>query len=177
MKRLSLVLAALLLALAAVAPLARASVQQETTFQDDDRLVFANAETQASTLDTIKALGGDRLRISVFWYAIAPDVKSKTKPNFDATDPGAYPAANWAPYDRLVRLAQARGLALNFDLTGPAPLWATGKPSRADIEATYDPNAAEFGAFVTAVAKRYAGDYTPPAPPRPPSPPERSSPR
>ena len=93
-----------LLALLAVAvpATARASVQQETTFQDDDLLVFADQQTQAQTLDTIKALGGDRLRISVYWNAIAPDAKSKTKPNFDASDPGAYPAINWARYDQWV---------------------------------------------------------------------------
>ena len=46
-----------------------------------------------------------------------------------------------------------------------APLWATGSPDRSDIEATYNPSASEFGAFVTAVAKRYSGQYTPPPPP------------
>src|SRR3954470_11080318 len=140
-------------------------MQQETTFQDDDLLVFGSAQTQADALDTIKTLGGDRLRVSVFWNVIAPDPKSKSRPSFDAADPAAYPAANWERYDRLVRLATARGLGVNFDLTGPAPLWATGKPERSDIEATYEPSAAEFGAFATAVAKRYSGSYTPPPPP------------
>jgi hypothetical protein len=162
MRRRIALLAVLALAVPATA---RASEQQETTFQDDDMLVFASEQTQANTLDTIKALGGDRLRVSVYWRTIAPDPKSKTKPNFDAGDPGAYPADNWARYDRLLRLAQARGLAVNFDLTGPAPLWATGSPDRSDIEATYNPSASEFGAFVTAVAKRYSGQYTPPPPP------------
>src|SRR5439155_12703921 len=155
------------LLLLAVPAAAHASAREETTFQDDDLLVFGSAATQARTLDTIRALGADRVRVSVFWNAIAPDAKSKTRPGFDATDPAAYPPGNWARYDRLVRLAAARGLGLNFDLTGPAPLWATGKPERADIEATYAPSAAEFGAFVTAVARRYSGDYTPPAPPAP----------
>ena len=164
MSRLAAVVALLLLAVPAAA---HASAREETTFQDDDLLVFGSAATQARTLDTIRALGADRVRVSVFWNAIAPDAKSKTRPGFDATDPAAYPPGNWARYDRLVRLAAARGLGLNFDLTGPAPLWATGKPERADIEATYAPSAAEFGAFVTAVARRYSGDYTPPAPPAP----------
>src|SRR5439155_1733324 len=155
------------LLLLAVPAAAHASGREGTTFQDDDLLVFGSAETQARTLDTVRSLGADRVRVSVFWNAIAPDAKSKTRPGFDATDPAAYPPGNWARYDRLVRLAAARGLGLNFDLTGPAPLWATGKPERADIEATYAPSAAEFGAFVTAVARRDSGDYPPPAPPAP----------
>ncbi|TML03681.1 MAG: pyridoxine 5'-phosphate synthase, partial [Actinobacteria bacterium] len=156
----------LAVALLAAPAAAGASVQQETTFQDDDMLVFGDADTQAQTVDQLKALGVDRLRVSVFWYVVAPDPKSKTRPAFDATDPGAYPAANWERYDRLVRLAQAAGLGLNFDITGPAPLWATGTPpDRPDIESTYQPSPGEFGQFVTAVARRYAGDYTPPPPP------------
>src|SRR3954470_13080953 len=121
-------------------------MQQETTFQDDDLLVFGSAQTQADALDTIKTLGGDRLRVSVFWNVVAPDPNSKSRPSFDAADPNAYPRANWERYDRLVRVGAARGLGINFDLTGPAPLWATGKPERADIEPTYEPSAAEFGA-------------------------------
>src|SRR3954452_4114943 len=64
----------------------------------------------------------------------------------------------------------ARGLGVHFDRPGPSPLWATGNPDRADIAATYNPSASEFGAFVTAVAKRYSGSYTPPPPPSPPPP-------
>ena len=49
--------AALLLAFALVAAPAHASTQQESTFQDDDLLVFGSADTQAKTLDTLKSLG------------------------------------------------------------------------------------------------------------------------
>src|SRR4051794_41199595 len=101
----------------------------------------------------------------MFWNVVAPDPKAKSKPSFDASDPAAYPRANWERYDRLVRLASAPGVGINFDLTGPAPLWATGKPERSDIEATYEPSAAEVGAVVTAVAQRYSGEDTPPPPP------------
>ena len=65
--------AGLALLLLAVPATARASAQQETTFQDDDLLVFGDADTQARTLDTVKALGADRLRVSVFWTVVAPD--------------------------------------------------------------------------------------------------------
>jgi len=168
--------AALLLACAIVAAPAHASMQQESTFQDDDLLVFGSADTQAKTLDELKSLGVDRIRASLFWNSVAPDPKSKTKPSgFDASDPAAYPADNWAKYDRLITGAQARGIAINLDPTGPAPLWATGKPDRADIEGWYQPSPDEFGAFVAAAAKRYSGSYTPPPPPQPAPPPSNNN--
>lgn len=160
--------AALLLAFALVAAPAHASTQQESTFQDDDLLVYGTPDTQTQTLDTLKSLGVDRIRVSLFWNTVAPDPKSKTKPSFDASDPGAYPAGNWARYDRVIAAAQARGIAVNLDPTGPAPFWATGSPDRSDIEGWYQPSPAEFGAFVAAAAKRYSGSYVPPTPSSPP---------
>jgi hypothetical protein len=57
-----------------------------------------------------------------------------------------------------VRLAEERNLGGNLDVTAPAPNWATGTPpGRPDIDATFDPSAAEFGAFVRAAALRYPG--------------------
>ena len=49
-------------------------------------------------------------------------------------------------------------MGVNLNVTAPAPIWATGNaPGRPDIDATYDPSAAEFGAFVRAAAQRYPG--------------------
>jgi len=146
--------AALACALALPA-VASASRDQESWFQDDNRLVFSSTGEVTQTLDEIRALGAERLRVSVFWRAIAPGNTEDRRPQFDAADPGAYPAGAWEPYDRLVRLASERGLRVNFDITGPAPDWATGTPAREDIDATYTPDAAEFGRFVQAVARRY----------------------
>ena len=158
--------AVVILASALAAAPAHASTQQESTFQDDDLLVFGTTQTQDSTLDDLKAMGVDRIRVSLFWNSVAPDAKSKTKPSgFDAGDPAAYPAGVWDKYDHLIQGAASRGIGVNLNPTGPAPLWATGKPDRADIEGWYQPNAIEFGAFVAAAAKRYSGSYTPPAPP------------
>ncbi len=62
----------------------------------------------------------------------------------------------------MLRLAHERGIAVNFNLTGPAPLWATGAtPPREDIAATYEVSASEFQQFTRAVGTRYSGSYTP----------------
>jgi Cellulase (glycosyl hydrolase family 5) len=146
------VLAALALPAAAVA-----SSTQESTFSDDDLLVRGSPAVQASTLDTMKALGADRVRVSLVWRLVAPAPGSAQKPaGFDGANPNAYPPGAWDRYDRLVQLAKQRGLNIAFDITAPAPNWATlAPPEQPEIRPTFDPNAAEFAAFVTAAALRY----------------------
>ncbi len=123
-------------------------------------LVYGTAEQQYRTLDQLVALGADRIRVSVFWEIVAPDPKSRTKPaGFDARDPEAYPAGAWDRYDRLLRAAAQRGIAVNFNITSPAPLWATGDPGdREDLATVWAPSAQEFGEFVLAVGRRYSGE-------------------
>ncbi len=173
-------LTALLCCLAGVAlspATALAARDQESTFQDDNLLVFAPPPAVAQTLDKLKALGVDRLRVSVFWNVVAPQPLSQQKPaGFDGAEPAAYPAGSWDHYDTIVTLARQRGLAVNFNVTSPAPYWATGSlKNRPDLDKNFDPNAAEFGAFVRAVGKRYSGSYVlpsaaPAAPAAPPPP-------
>jgi hypothetical protein len=140
---------------------ASASLTQESMFQDDNRLVYDSAENVARTLDTLKSLGADRIRVSVFWRVVAPASDAREKPRFDASDPGAYPPGAWDRYDTVLRLARDRGIGVNFNLTDPAPLWAVGTPEREDIASTYEPSAREFDLFVRAVGTRYSGSYTP----------------
>lgn len=163
----ALVLACLALGAAGMATgsPAHASTTQESTFQDDNRLVYDTPENVAATLDELKALGVDRLRLSVFWKIVAPEPMSRQKPDFDASDPGAYPPGSWDRYDTLVRFAAARGIGVNFNLTDPAPLWATGTPEREDIAETFEPSAREFDLFVRAVGTRYSGTYADPRKP------------
>jgi hypothetical protein len=148
-------LAALAL-LALAAPGAHASRTQESTFQDDNHLIYAPPDEVARTMDRIKALGGDRLRITVLWGAIAPAANALERPaGFDAADPGAYPRGAWDHYDTVVQMAAERGLGVNFNLTVPGPVWAMRPPSRADLANRFEPSAAEFGDFVRAVGRRY----------------------
>jgi hypothetical protein len=153
----SLIIAALVLA--AIPSVALASSTQESMFQDDPMLVYGTDEQVNSTLDTLAAFGVDRVRVSVYWRIVAPANDQAQKPNFDATDPGAYPPELWAPYDRIVRAALARGIAVNLNLTSPVPRWAATQSPREDIQETYGPSADEYGKFVRAVGTRYSGTY------------------
>lgn len=145
---------------------AQASKTQESIFMDDPHTVYATPERLDRTMATIKALGADRVRVSVYWRLIAPNPDQKAKPSFGtagAASPAGYPRENWARYDRIVDSAAKHGLGLLFSITGPAPDWATGKPERGDIEETYEPSAADFRDFVTAVGVRYSGTWRDPA--------------
>lgn len=116
-----------------------------------------------ATLDQLRALGVQRVRVDVIWNQIAPDPLSSRAPaHFDAADPAAYPAAGWTPYDTVFRDARALGIGIYATLTGPAPVWAQapGEP-RGGFVGVWKPSAADFGAFVRAVGRRYSGSYVP----------------
>jgi hypothetical protein len=129
--------------------------------QDDSHVLT----DPTGTLNTFRSLGATDVRIFMGWGSIAPSANSRRRPSgFSDTNPSSYPASHWAPYDAAVRAAAARGMGVNFVLTGPAPLWATKPAPRGVSSRTthdYEPNAAEFGNFVAAVGKRYSGHFTP----------------
>lgn len=152
--------------LAVAAPAAAASRGQESIFMDDPEIVYAAPDQLEGTLSEIKALGADRIRVSVFWRLLAPGHDSETRP-FPAgagADPHNYSAEKWDRYDRIVTTAQKVGLKVLFNVTSPAPRWATPPPPRDDIEATYRPDPSEFRDFVTAVGTRYSGTFRDEAP-------------
>ena len=146
----------------------------ESMFQDDQMLVYASTPAVVQTLQTLKALGVDRLRITVKWQDVAPAPEATTPPHFDAAQPGAYTSSGWSRYDRIDYLAARYGLKLDFDVTGPGPLWAAEANAHdAQVAAGYGLNAAAFahvannfglsanafGQFVQAVGRRYSGRY------------------
>jgi hypothetical protein len=141
---------ALLLCLLAVSP-AAASSRQTVSFEAPRELLSDDLRDQ--TLDEISAFGVHSLRVVMYWHAVAPAADSATRPSFDASDPGAYPEANWAPFDRLFADAARRGIDdVLVTISGPVPRWATS--TRKDTVSS--PSAKEFGQFVTAAGKRYA---------------------
>lgn len=118
------------------------------------------------TLQTLRDLGVQRVRVNVTWNAIAPQPNSRQRPKgFDATDPAAYSPSGWQIYDEIDRVAAADGISLDFTVNGPAPLWATGsgapRGTTGYFLADWEPSAKEFGYFVTAVGTRYSGSYKP----------------
>lgn len=104
------------------------------------------------------------VRVFLRWSSLAPAATSHTPPaGLDAANPAAYPAAAWAPYDAIISAAQARGIGVLLDVSGPAPLWATGRGAvPGGTPGVWKPSAAGFGLFVHAVGVRYSGHYTPP---------------
>jgi hypothetical protein len=138
-----------LAALALLAAPGQASPRQVTTFEAPTELLDDGARDR--NLDEIKTLGVDRVRQLVYWNSFAPSPNAKRKPRFDAADPAAYPAGTWDRLDRLFASATARGISVQLTLTGPVPRWAT----KARKDHLTRPNAKEFGAFATAVGRRY----------------------
>jgi hypothetical protein len=137
-----------------------ASGRQVSIFQDG-----AVGSNPGPTVQELRHLGANTVRIQVNWANLAPSPASKTRPNFDATNPGAYPASGWAGIDGSVRAASANGISVLLTVTGGAPAWAEGpgKPGGQAGQglAAWKPSAAEFGKFVKAVVKRYGGGYRP----------------
>lgn len=149
---------ALALLFASPAAPAGASTGQESIIQDD---VHVQADP-AGTLAEMRRLGADRVRVTVRWDTIAPGAGSHRRPRgFHAVSPAAYPQANWASYDAIVRDAHRDGIGLDFTLTGRVPLWATGPGAPGPHVSQWKPSPGEYSAFVHAVAKRYSGSYTP----------------
>src|SRR5439155_17311403 len=102
---------------------ALAGKAQWSIFEDHAKLVRSSASTRARTLSEIGALGADTIRIEVRWSEVAPARLQRSRPSFDASDPGAYPG--FGPYDDLVTRAVAQHLRLVLTITGDAPRWAT----------------------------------------------------
>jgi hypothetical protein len=138
---------------------ARASSRQISIVQDDPRLDF----DPIGTLDRLRLLGAQAVRVSVTWRSIAPSPGARHAPRgFDASDPGAYPPANWRLWDTIVTHAHAIGIGLDFDLMGGAPQWALGRGRpRGNSNPSWEPSFRAFNAFVRAVGTRYSGQYVP----------------
>ena len=134
----------------------------ETIFEAQTELF----QSPGPTLDTLKRLGVDRVKVFMPWSYLAPDPLSHTRPHFDAASPEGYPAGNWGIFDAIIREAAAHGIGLDVALEAPAPLWATGpnvpRGTASSFLGAWEPSPKQFGMFVHAVATRYSGHYTPP---------------
>src|SRR3954467_10522131 len=159
-RRLPVVLLLCLAALAALPTYASARKTQLSVIQDDARVIASGADVRNATLDEMRGLGADVVKISISWRALANGGRPA-----NPDDPNAYPADGWAPYDAAVQGAVARGLGVFLDVNGPAPDWASKGSSGASR-----PNAAEFGHFARAVGTRYSGSFPAPSGSAPPAP-------
>jgi Cellulase (glycosyl hydrolase family 5) len=138
-----------------------ASSRQVSVFEDDTTLT----ENPAGMLQEARHLGVNTVRLAIRWSTIAPSPTSRTRPNFNASDPNAYPVGVWSIYDTIVADAKADGIQLMFNPTGYAPLWAQGANpakygSHYDPKYAFMPSASEYKQFVEAVSKRYPTVHT-----------------
>jgi len=158
------VIAAVACVLALLAPSAAVASHTQIAILQDDANLVANP---GLTLREMRHLGVQMVRVTLPWSQVAPAGGSRRRPRFNASNPNAYPASNWAVYDTIVRDAQADGLKILFVPSGFAPLWAQGPdPARYAAHYTdkfaFEPSAVQYGEFVHAVGARYSGSFTPP---------------
>jgi hypothetical protein len=152
--RLLVVLTLCLAVFAALPTLASAKKTQLSVIQDDAKVIASGNDTRNATLDEMRGLGADVVKISISWRALANGGKPA-----NPEDPNAYPAAAWAPYDAAIQGAVQRGLGVFLNINGGAPDWAVSKGSTPP--GAYRPNATEFGHFAKAVGQRYSGSFAP----------------
>ena len=150
---LALLAGALCLSLAAPASAAR---NQESIFEDEHQLLELGSFNANRSLDDIHSLGADSIRSLVLWSRLAPRGSRRPR-RFTATDPRAYSAALWDPYDDLVRGTAARRMGLILSPSTPIPKWASR--CKRGNKSTCKPDPKAYGAFVTALGRRYSGSY------------------
>jgi hypothetical protein len=153
---------------------ALASADETSIMMDDDQLIYVSPAHAAHELEQMASLGVEQIKVSMVWGLVSPDSNSTTRPNFDATDPAAYPRGAWDRYDTIVRLANQLGISVYFQLTAPPPAWAV--PAHAQWQpykwhpSVQYPDAKEFGQFAEAAGRRYSGSYVANPPPADPPP-------
>jgi hypothetical protein len=150
---------------------AATAVAAETVVQDDAHFLYRSESEVRTVLQDARALGVDRVRLTAGWSVIAPSPDSARRPDFNAADPAAYPAANWFYLDRAVRMAHALGLKVMIDIAFWAPRWATHDDASSPNRLRTEIDADQYALFASAVARRYNGSFTPPVDPGPPPPP------
>jgi hypothetical protein len=119
-------------------------------------------------LPLARSLGTTTERMFIQWATVSPNPSAAKQPNFNASDPNAYPARNWAIYDQAIQEAQQAGITVDLEVTGGSPRWASGSTAPAGscfvkdrAYCSWMPNAKMYGQFVHAVTERYDGHFKP----------------
>lgn len=133
----------------------------QSILQDDDLLLYTPPREQYQTLRRIKALGVDTVKVALIWWIVAPASSGSRRPQFDASNPDAYPRWNWNRYDLLVEEAHYLGLRVYFQIDPPVPRWAIAPnfPHNQGKVLGQVPNFSYFQQWVTAVGRRYSGTW------------------
>ena len=149
-RALALVLVALF---ASAAPPASADQAQESVFMDDNLLLYRGPERATATLRELKDLGVDRVRVTLHWHHFAPNALKARRPAGELH----YGPTVFDNHDHLLREARALGIEVLVNVSGSAPLWATGKYRGRHLNGEYKPDPVEFGRFVEMLGRRYDG--------------------
>ncbi len=146
---------------------AGASPRQLSIFHDEPVLRGLSEQDAEASMAEVEYLGADMVRTFVSWRDVAPQVNSRVMPEgFDPGDPDS-PGYDWTNYDEFVDRAERHGLQIYFTISPPLPNWASEEPSvcphdiagRPELGQScyWKPSTSQFGQFVKAVARRYAG--------------------
>ncbi|HVF79407.1 MAG TPA: hypothetical protein VNA28_14010 [Solirubrobacteraceae bacterium] len=148
------------LAGAVVMPGAPAQAALETLVQDDASLLHRPTEQVRTSMQKLRSLGVDRVRLTANWSVLTREADAERMPlDFAPRDPAAYEQARWLALDEAVRLAQEIGLKVMIDIGFWAPHWAATDQPGPRARTNIDPSA--FADFAVAVARRYSGTWTP----------------
>lgn len=147
-----------LAALVAFTPRADAAPSFNTGIVDAD--AFEHGYEEA--FDRTAASGAKFIKNNLYWAYILDHPEAAERPGteitpFVATDP-ASPYYKWGPFDRIVRMASARGLDVVFSVVA-APRWA--RISTCSHTGICTPNPGDYADFATAAASRYSGTFDP----------------
>lgn len=158
LRALACVLFAAAAALLAPEP-ASASSSQLSLIQDDRELLGAvPGEDPAEAMAEIRGLGVDIVRTNVIYHKVYRTPRDRRRPSgFNASDPSSA-KYDWTQTDRLVRLAKDNGIQVLMTITGPGPFFTSSSPGRCrTTPCSFRPKPSDFGAFASAVVKRYRG--------------------
>jgi hypothetical protein len=130
----------------------------ETVLQDDAQLLHRPEDQLRRSLQEMRLLGVDRIRVTAGWSVLTHDPDAESRPaDFDATDPAAYEQDRWRNLDRLLILAREYGFKTMIDIGFWAPKWASDDPP--GTRGRTNPDPVEFSQFAVAVARRYSGAF------------------
>jgi len=164
-RALSLVFAALALAVITLLPsAASASSTQLSLMQDDATFVYGKHDPEAAIAEA-KLLGVDAIRVFLSWHSVSPGQDSRRRPaGFDPGNADS-PGYQWGLYDALVDRVKRNGLKLYFVLSPAIPYWASEQPTRCPHRVggyshlgkscMWKPAPALFAQFVKAAVQRY----------------------
>lgn len=155
MKRRLLIPLALVLGLALLPPASGSPAARPLQTGFVEAVAFRGPEA-ALAFSRARDAGASVVRLGLQWREVAP-AGARKPAGFNASNPSD-PGYRWAPFDRQVKLARARGLDVIAQVVG-APEWAqgAGAPERARDDGAYRPDPAELGRFAGAAARRYGG--------------------